>query len=364
MWRVLVALLIAGAILRAAPAAAACLTLGADERLTTRCLFDRFLRASPREQAAIDPILQRIFARQGRTPGAVGRGTLEPFVQPLLTWSYNINGGNPDRVLDLGLPFRPDPPYRAAGLLAGVRAGATGRYVYRRGGYLDFTGHGSAEYAPRYDIGVLGYFARACAHNESGLAWTLDACLTMTEINRDLSRDQVAQAELVLGRMFGLGGGHHLRLFAGARNVSVDATSELSSAPDRPFGQLQYFAGFQAISDRYPFVAIEAGMNEPVKDRTVPLHSLTATVSDRVMGRPFAVTARYGYAAGETLTVFDPAQGFVPRERRDRELRIVISYNVWRSWYVQLGFRDVDSNFDFFDEAQPIVGLSIPTIRF
>jgi hypothetical protein len=363
MWRVVLVMSILAAALPARPALAACLTVGADERLTARCLFDRLLRAPPAEQAAIDPILQRIFARQGRTPGAVGQTTTTPFVQPLLSWSDNINGGNPDRPLDLGGPnvFAPSPPFRKQGVLVGLRAGFTGRHVHRPGGFLDFTFSGSAEYAPRHDLTVLSYFWRACSWNEFGLAWTIDACVTGNEINRDLARDQAMLADLTLGHMFDFGTGQHQRVYAGLRALDADPHSDLSSLPGQPYGQWQYFAGVQSISDRFPFVAVEARFGEPVADTTVLLHETRATVSDRLMGRPFSATARYAYSGGEFL---DGGPLFGSRARFDRTLELSVTYNVWRSWYLRLGYRDVDSTVDYFDESEPVVGISIPTIRF
>lgn len=345
MGRFLLAVLIAAALLRAAPASAACLTLGADERLTARCLFDRFLNATPTGKAAIDPVLNGIFARQGRTPGSVGRVDVTPFVQPVLSWSNDINGGNPDRPLDLGfIVLNPLPPFRKSGVLAGARAGATGRIVYRRGGFADFTLHGTAEYAPAHDIGVLGYFGRLCSRNEAGLRWTADACLTASGVERDLSRDRALLAEVSLGRMFALGGNRHQLVQGGARRLET-----------LDYVQWQYFAAVQSISARHPFVAVEVGMGEPVADQTVTLHSLRATVSDRVMGRPFSLTARYGFAAGERLFGV---------ERRERELSLVAAVDIWRGWYLRAGYRDVDSNIDYFDESEPIIGLSVPGLRF
>lgn len=345
----------------AAPALAACLTLGADERLTARCLIDALTRAGPGLQASIDPLLLRLLARQGLPGVPEQRLTTQRYVQPLLSWARNINGGNPDRPLDVtfyidddGNPdtppvpvevsFTAQPPFEQAGVLGGLRAGIQGRYIYRPGGYFDFNVYGSYEYAPAHDIGVSAYFGRLCSYNGFRLNWTLDACITTSEINRKYSLDKLDTADLSVSRMFDFGPGFHQRVYAGMRNADT-----------LDYEQPQYFFGIQNISERFPFLAIEATFGEPVRNQTVLLQAVSATVSDQLFGRPFSLSLSHVYSGGEYI---------FGTERTERQLLVSAAYNVWRGYYVQVGYRDVDSSIDYFDESEPIFGISIASVRF
>jgi hypothetical protein len=342
MQRLASAVLAAALAALAAPAQAACLALGMDERLAARCLTDMFLTTGPRGKAITGPVVERLLTRQGLA-GPPGAGnTVQPFVQPLLSWSDNVNGGN--RRGTLFGPFEALPPYAEQGVLAGLRAGLQGRDVYRPGGFIDFSLSASYEYAPRHEIGVTRAFGRLCSSNSLQLSWTADACLTGSAVDRKEDSSSAIEADLTLARLFGSLPGVHHRAYGGVRQLQTT-----------DYRQIQYVAGLETASVRWPFLAIEATMGEPVGDQTVLLHAASATLSDQLLGRPFALTLSYRYSGGERILVFD---------RFDRELQAVASYNIWGGYYVQLGYRDVDSTLDYFDESEPVFGLSLATIRF
>jgi hypothetical protein len=330
----------------ALPAQADCLALGADERLSAACLLEQFVNAGPQLQEATRPFVLRILARQGLPRVPDQRFSKQFYVQPLLAYSRDINGGNPDRELDLGwIVLLPDTDQvQKAGLLVGARAGVQGRYIYRPGGYFDFNVYGSGEYSPRHDIGLTTAFGQLCSYNAVDLTWTLDLCGSVVEVNRDLSLDHAETVDITAGRQFRFGPNMHQRVFAGLRSVST-----------LDYNQLQTFFGFEAMSARYPFFSVAATFAEPVDDQTVLLQSVTGTVSDQLMGRPFALTLAHRYSGGSTI---------FGRERLERTLLANFSYNIWRSYYLSIGYRDVDSTIDYFDESEPIFGISIATIRF
>jgi hypothetical protein len=359
MKRLVLALAAACAAGMAAPAQAACLSLGADERLSSLCVLDTFLRAGPQLRTAVGPFLERMLARQGLPQLPEDRLRTQPYVTPLLSWSDNINGGQDAINLGYG-ELRPEYA-RKSGVLAGARAGLQGRFLYRPGGYLDFNGYGAFEYAPAHDLFVTSTFARLCSYNGLDLEWTLDACLSTGEINRELTRDQTNVAEVTAGRNLSLLPGMFQRFYGGYRNVDYDGHS--NGLPEN-YTQPQYFFGVQTLSERFPFLGIEAAFGEPVYDQTVLHQSVSATLSDQVFGRPFSVTVSHAYFAGQNVWLAEPGRGFYEAERTQRELLLSASYNVWNGYYVRLGYRDVDSNIDAFDESDFIFGISLASIRF
>jgi hypothetical protein len=196
-------------LLLPSPSNAFCLNAAADSRLQVYCLSNLLAGAATNLESAqvLDyRMKQEGYSRGIGLPGRVERTSFSPYVSPLLEYSSDINGGNPDRPLRLGSLtfFGSEAFFRKEGVVAGVGIGGTGRTRYGEGKYVDFSMGASYLHSPEHDIGIARGFANACSKNDIGRNFYLDGCLNISRLERELVDETTSTVSINVAKLFSI----------------------------------------------------------------------------------------------------------------------------------------------------------------
>lgn len=328
---------------------ATCVSSQADPRLQTYCIVNSVQgqRVNLRTAQLVDYRLkQEGYERGLGLPGAVQQTTFSPYATPIVDYSTDINGGNPNRPLVLGnLTFTGDETLlRKEGLIAGVGIGANGRHIYGEGKYVDYSLGASYAHSPEHDIGIGRTFANLHSKNHIRNHWYVDAYASTSKLQRDLADDTSSTVGLDL-----------VKLFATEQRSYHQATVGVRRFYDDDYEQNQLTVGLQNIHSNGLYTAVNVTVGEAVKNTLATSHSISATVGTSLFNKPISATYAYSFADGGKLLGI---------EREDTSQSLTISYAVHPRVNITIGYRDTDSSIGYFSESQPIVGIQFAPLRF
>lgn len=280
-------------------------------------------------------------------PGKIDQATFSPYAAPIIEYSSDINGGNPNKPLVLGsLTFVGDEDFlRKKGVLAGIGFGGNGRAIYGAGKYLDYSVGGSYTHSPKHDIGITRGFANFCSKNDIGGNFYLDGCLAASQLDKELSDETTGSATLSLAKIFSEGQNRFHQASIGLRRYFEDEYEQ---------NQLSFRLDTLHSSDLFSSVIISLG--EGVKDTLALRNSFSATVgTTSFMNKPISASFSYSFSDGGKLLGFS----------REESTKIVsLTYTIHPRINVSIGYRDTSSNIDYFSESEAIFGLQFAPIRF
>lgn len=326
-----------------------CAQPSADSRLQAYCLSNMLTWTATNVQSAqaLDYRLkQEGYDRGIGLPGVVRRYSFSPYITPIVEFSSDINGGNPNKPLVLGsLTFVGDARfYRKRGIVAGLGFGGNGRAIIGQGKYIDYSAGVSYAHSPTHDIGILRGFANICSKNDIGGNFYLEGCLNANQINRDLSDETRGSATISLAKIFSEG-----------QNRFHQASVGLRRYFENEYEQNQLTFGLQTVHSVDLFSSLSISLGENVKD-TLALNNLfSASIGTNFLNRPVSASVSYSYSDGGRLLGFS----------RDETVRIIsLSYSVNPRINVSIGYRETSSNISYFAESETFVGFQFVPIRF
>lgn len=336
-------------LLLSAPAHAFCLNPAADSRLQVYCLSKALAGTATTFQSA--QMLDFRIKREGYAngiglPGTVKSVSFSPYVSPLLEYSSDINGGNPNRPLVLGsLTFFGDPEFfRKKGVVAGVGVGGAGRAMYGEGKYLDYNFGISYAHSPEHDIGIARGFANVCSKNDIGRNYYLDGCLTTSQLNRDLINERTSSATLSIAKLFSKGGERFNQASFGVRRFF-----------DEEYEQNQVVMRLDTLHQSGFYTGLTASFGEAITETLTMRHSFSATLGKTFLNKPVSATFSYSFSDGGRLLGFE----------RDEMTRFInVTYTVHPLVKISIGYKDTSSSIDYFDESEAILGIQFAPIRF
>lgn len=332
----------------ATAAHAACPPTPADTRLQTLCLTEQA------EGKAVDlrtiqlidfRIKQEGYARGLGLLGAVKQHQFAPYATPIIDYSNNINGGNPDRTLALGnLDFEGDPKLvRTKGLVAGVGFGANGRNILGAGRYIDYTIGGSWTNSAQHNQTITRAFASACSKNHIENLWYLDGCATTSSTARAIQTDRNSSLSLAVSKLIASGNNYH-QASAGVRRYF-----------DKDYEQNQLVASVDTIRVGSVFTSFSLTLGEGVESTLATRQSVSATLGTFVNQRALRATANYSYSDGGKLLGVD---------RADTAQSLSITFAAHPRFSLSVGYRNTDSSIDYFDDYEPNVGVQLTPFTF
>lgn len=279
-------------------------------------------------------------------PGVVDQATFVPYVSPILEYSSDINGGNPNRPLVLGsLTFFGDEEFfRKDGVIGGLGIGGSGRYIYGEGRYADYSIGASYAHSIEYDIGVGRNFANICSKNDIGRNFYLDGCLSTSRFNRELADKTTSSASLSVAKLFSGGDERFNEFSVSLRNVFEDN-----------FEQQQLAFKLETLHDEGLFTAIGATFGDAVENQLVMRKSLNATVGTTIRNRPVSASFSYKQSNGGRLLGFT---------REDTTATFNLTYAIHPNINVSVGYSETNSSISYFDESGSIFGVQFSPIRF
>lgn len=327
---------------------ASCLNAKSNERLLTRCLIEE-ARAGVLPVGAAGLLDSRLktsgYDRGIGLPGSIDRATFAFSLSPRVSYSSNVNGGNPDKPLALGsLVFKGDPELRKrGGFLGGAEATGGGRFLYGEGRYYDYSASASYEYSPLNDVTVRRLAGALCSRNHIKNWWYVDACGRVSDIEKEFSGDTEAVASVDVVKIFASPAGQH--------QVSFDFRQVYT--PD--YEQDQASIAFETVQKRGFFISLAAGFGEPVENELAVRSFASVTLVASAGGRPVSFSAQHSFADGGLLFGF---------EREDETWALALSYAVTDRIGVGASYLFTDSSIDYFDRSEPSLTLQFSPLRF
>ncbi|MFD1194021.1 hypothetical protein ACFQ3C_05010 [Seohaeicola saemankumensis] len=337
------------ALLLPSPSKAFCLDAAADSRLQVYCLSKVLSGTATNLQSAqmLDfRIKQEGYDNGIGLPGNVRPMSLIPYIAPILEYSSDINGGNPNRPLVLGsLTFYGDEEfYRKKGIIAGIGIGSSGRIIFGQGKYLNLNFGVSYAHSPEHDIGVSRFHANICSKNDIGNNFYLDGCFAVSGIHRELTSETTGSATVSIAKLFSKG-----------TNRFNQASFGVSRFFDKGYDQNQILVRFDTLYRSGFFTSFNASVGPTVAANLAMRHSLSATVGTTFLNKPIRATASYTYSDGGKLLGFS---------REDALRFFSITYAVHPRVSLSMGYREISSSIDYFSESEAIFGVQFSPIKF
>jgi hypothetical protein len=171
-----------------------------NERLVNFCLLQSVTGKLLDERTA--SLVSQRLQREGYF-GGLRSPSVTTNILPTLSYSSNINGGNPNRNLIVGgLEFEGDPSLVAKeGLVVGADFSSAYRATYSEGQYLNANLSAGVSVSPEHSIGYTRLNWAACSRNKIRFASYVDICANASNLNRKLSIDQTESISLSLGHL-------------------------------------------------------------------------------------------------------------------------------------------------------------------
>ena len=271
---------------------------------------------------------------------------LKRTITPVIAYTQNVNGGNPDRPYING--GTPDPALvRKGGLLLGAAIDSNGRKIYGPGQYINYAFQGSYAQAPAQAVAVKTLAARVCTkHNVRDYLY-IDLCGNDQRVWKDLTNDRYSELILSGSKLISYNSLTHHALSLGARYAQYGSHS-----------QKQLFASLATIYPRGRFSKLTATFGEPATGKLAIQHSVNASLSTLIFNRPASATAGYTHMRGGKEKALQNLS-IVTLDRSDHSTMIGLAYQVSPKLSVGLRYMRTDSSLDYFDISEPSFSLQL-----
>ena len=328
---------------------AACYVDGASARLSNYCALDKIqgARVDVRSLQLIDYKLKLEGSERGLGfPTRVKVNSVSKALYPILSYSDNINGGNPPEPLVLGnLTFEGDENLnRKEGIVAGLGVGLNGRYIHAEEKYLTYGANASYAYSPEHGIAISTTSANVCSVNHISNWWYVDACANTSRVRKDITDDTNSNISISGSKVFTSGDNSYSQLTLGVNRYFASA-----------YTQNQVVMGLDTIHANGVYSAFDVTFGEAVENQLATRFSLSTQVTAQVANKPLTLSAVLSGADGGML---------LGVERSERTYSVSASYPIWRNFRANVGYRKTDSTIDYFDVRTPTFGLQFAATQF
>lgn len=332
-----------------APTAYSCTVSGASSRMVNYCLTQELSGkiVGIRQIQMVDYFQKREGYSNGLgLPGAIDNMSVQPYAFPVLDYSTNINGGNPDKPLELGtLTFAGDSNLlRKQGAIVGLGVGAKGRYIYGEGQYFDFFANGTYTRSIEYDLGIAQHSLSVCSKKNVDQTWFTDVCVTSARTTKELTDVEGQTASLSFARLFGSPGNSYHKA-----NVGLKRSFEHS------FTQNHLALGLDTIHQNGVFSAVSLTIGETIPETLATKFKIDANVGTTFFGQNLSLALSYSEARHGKILGFD-------QEEATSYFSIQYAFNP--KFTLSLGYSNTNSNIDYFDRSEPSFGIQFSPIEF
>ena len=330
-------------------ASASCYFDGPSGRLSIYCAIQSIngKRIDTRTHSFIDQKLKFEGHTNGLgLPSKINKNTVQPYLSPLLSYSNNINGGNPSKDLILGSKhwLGDKERYSKSGILAGLELGLNGRYIYGDGRYLQYSTNGSYSYNSIHKLGVGSVGASGCDVKNLSEWWYLDICASHYQIRKDLSESKSNNLSIVASNFLKI-----------TKNSFSQFKFGFNHYINSDYEQEQAVVGINTIHPNGIYTDLNAKFGKAIDTKLVTRLSLSGRMVAQVVDKPLSLSAYYTESEGGIIAGYD---------RDERNYGISISYPIWKKISLSLGYQINNSTIDYYDLKTPTVGIVLPAIQF
>ena len=318
-------------------AQANCLVFTQNERLSNYCLLNEVSGKLMDGQTA-SVVVQRL-QREGYF-GGINEPTWATKITPSVTYSNNINGGNPNKKLVLGkLEFDGDPNLVAKqGIVGNLNLNAFNRITFGEGDYITTSLAGALSYSPEHDVSYSNASANICSKNKVDEEFYLDVCGSISHQKKQISEDRSKALNVSLSHLAQIPKFGYVDLSIGAiRSIQDDYT------------QNQLKASIDIIHNNNWFGALGVRKGEAVPNQLALDIGFDILFSRIISGKIVDFKFAHEYQTGGKLF------GVV---RTDEITSVTASLPFREGLTANIGFVQSDSSIDYFDQDFPIIGLT------
>jgi len=327
-----------------------CVVRGASERLQNYCLQNTL------SEKIVDYRQLLIVDNRMRLEGyKKGLGILHSDVainpqsyavlQPYTHYERNINGGNPAKpiVLEFGT-FDDQTLYRRSGFTYGLGFRYEGRYLYGEGRYLNYSLRKKFAHDPYGSFNINTLIGEFCSYNHIQRSWYVDACISASQIHKDLSNEKWQNLSLSTSR-----------LLKGAKGVNHEFSVGYNHYIGKIYEQSQVKLGIDTIFASGMFFGVDTTLGEIVSGHLATRYAFGVNATRFIAQKPVTISFAYKQSdGGSWLGVM----------RDEQSSSIQVKFPLWGAVSAVVGYNQTKSNVDYFDDAYPNFGLQLADIRF
>ena len=268
-------------------------------------------------------------------------------VFPFINYSSNLNGGNPKGALQLGNATYTGNSLleKRSGLLAGLGTNASLRSYTGYGKYIDTQGSLTISKSLESDDHILFTLVNACSKNHLKNWWFVDVCAHTQNEKKEISTFEDQTVNLSFAKIFD-GNVEHFHLIRGG----------ISRNSENNIDQNQHFIALQSIWPKGYSTSIQLTLGEDVPNQL----SLKNKVDAEVILPQFKIDnlslpLSYEQKDGGFLLGF-------PRD--DQQSAISLAFSLNENIGISVGYSNVDSSIDYYDQSSPFISVNFKQISF
>ena len=356
-----------------------CRLASGNERLGTFCTLDSIIGVQFSSEQELVNVLGAISYRLHR----IGQPLLIPvkfqhswfdiYVNPILDYNSNINGGNRNR--EFGMFTGARESLAKNGFTTGGRIGFGGRYIFRnpeKRNYINYGMSYSAEYSLVHSLGIYRQNSYFCSVNPFYTWWYFDMCANISKFEREKSNDITFYASATVSKYFKSFAKNYHEIQFGWNQINNDDLrvnedgEEIANQTD--YYQNRFSIGIENthnfnLTSRLNLLwgpdSCDATDPDPCDNRpdTLPLtkHHVSGSLGTIIAGKLFSITGSYS----DSYTI-----KLIGEERTDHTWSVSATYPVWRNFTATVGYNHTNSTNDFYDVSEPFYRLNISPLVF
>ena len=268
-------------------------------------------------------------------------------VFPFINYSSNLNGGNPKGALQLGNATYTSNSLleKRSGLLAGLGANASLRSYTGYGKYIDTQGSLAISKSLESDDYILFTLVNACSKNHLKNWWFIDVCAHTQNEKKEISTFEDQTVNLSFAKIFDddVGSFHLIR-------------GGISRNSENNIDQNQHFFALQSIWPNGYSTSIQLTFGEDVPNQLSLKNKVDAEVRlPQFKIDNLSLQLSYEQKDGGFLLGF-------PRD--DQQSAISLAFSLNENIGISVGYSNVDSSIDYYDQSSPFISINFKQISF
>ena len=266
---------------------------------------------------------------------------------PFINYSSNLNGGNPKGALQLGNATYTGNSLleKRSGLLAGLGTNASLRSYTGYGKYIDTQGSLAISKSLESDDHILFTLVNACSKNHLKNWWFIDVCAHTQNEKKEISTFEDQTVNLSLAKIFDddVGSFHLIR-------------GGISRNSENNIDQNQQFFTLQSIWPNGYSTSIKLTLGEDVPNQLALKNKIDAGVRlSQFKIDNLSLNLSYEIKDGGVLLGF-------PRD--DKQSAISLAFSLNENIGISVGYSNVDSSIDYYDQSSPFISVNFKQISF
>jgi hypothetical protein len=301
-------------------------------------------RAVPGTEGAVVALAQG-FGFLHQTGQGLQRAWNVTSVQPVLTYSPNINGGLAGETFTIGgLVFKIDPEYRAvAGPVVGGAFSRSIGWSIGTGQTLSVAGNVEVVYSPDHDISRTKANGQACFRSYLQEWRFLDLCGGAFYEKADLSETDGSFVSANFARLFS------------ARNGTGLANALISREFQQNYQKTSLSAGVERYFDGRGVITARVALGEEIKGENTLLYGGYLSYGQLVLGVGTNIGLSYEREGGDV---------FFGKDRNDNVITLDLTGQINPNLSATFSVENRQSSIDLFEGVTFSIDLNVLSLRF